>query len=273
MEATINRFRTVTRGRAVGVNRMTTAVAVTGSLGSYFWQPGGVIFYVLDIVVRAYLHFVAGSMAHEAAHGHLGNSKTANRWWGRLAMFPTAVPFVTFRKTHLRHHAATNVAGDDPDAFMNVRRPWQIPLRAWALPNYWLVWLVRNGRWNRTDTVEYVVSRLGHVAVYAAIAAHVGIGRVALGLFPALVLHSFLLWYGFAVKTHEGYSTGAAETRSHNYRGRFLYWFSFGLSMHRLHHLRPGLAWLQMAGRVPSATWRQSLSLARDMHAEGRSAG
>ncbi len=258
----------MTRARAIRVNRITTAAAVTAALGSYFWQPGGILQYALDILARAYLSFVAGSMAHEAAHGHLGNSKAANRWWGRLAMIPTTVPFVTFRKTHLRHHAATNIPGADPDAFMNVRRFWQIPLRAYALPNYWLVWLVRNGRWSRADTLDYAVSRLAHAAVYVAIAMHVGVGRVALGLFPALVLHSFLLWYGFAVKTHEGYSTGAPETRSHNYRGRFLYWFSFGLSMHRLHHLKPGLAWLQMAGRVPRATWRQSLSLARDMHAD-----
>ena len=72
-----------------------------------------------------------------------------------------------------------------------------------------------------------------NVAVYAAITYFVGFGRVLVGFIPAACLHSVVLWYYFAVKTHEGYSTEAPETRSHDYYGRALYLLSFGLSLHK----------------------------------------
>ena len=70
---------------------------------------------------------------------------------------------------------------------------------------------------------------------------------------PPLVLVSLLLWYPFAVQTHEGFSTGAAEERSHNYYGRFMFWFSLGLSIHRQHHLQPKLAWIELRPYVEAA--------------------
>ena len=230
------------RSQGIVINRITSSVAVALAMAGYFWQPIGGVHYALDILMRAYLSFVAGAMAHEAAHGHLGRSKSSNLWWGRVAMIPTTVPFLTFRKTHLRHHAATNVPEADPDAFLNTKKSWEIPLRTLALPHHWTLWLCRHGQWTRRDTVEYLATYLSYFTVYGAIAAFVGVERVALGLFPALTLHALLLWYGFAIRTHEGYSTGTPQSRSHNYYGRALYWFSLGLSMHRLHHLKPGLA-------------------------------
>ena len=70
---------------------------------------------------------------------------------------------------------------------------------------------------------------------------------------PPLILVSLLLWYPFAVQTHEGFSTGAAEARSHNYYGRFMYWFSLGLAMHREHHLQPKLSWIELRPFVQAA--------------------
>jgi len=256
---------TVSRSKAIMVNRITTLTAVSVALGSYFWQPALAIHYVLDIVIRAYLHFVAGSMAHESVHGHLGNSRSANWWWGRIALLPTTVPLVIFRKTHLHHHAATNIPEKDPDEFLNTPRKWEIPLRAWALPYHWVMWLWRNKRFTRADRIEYVATYAFEFALYGVIAYFVGIERLLLGMWPACTLHSLLLWYGFAIKTHEGYSTGDAKTRSHNYYGRLLYWCSFGLSMHRLHHMQPGLAWLQMKNKVPRGTWSQRFHFQRDM--------
>jgi fatty acid desaturase len=247
------------------VNRITICSVVCAALGSYFWQPTLLVHYVIDVVVRAYLHFAAGSMGHESVHGHLGNSRSANTWWGRIALLPTTVPFVIFRKTHLHHHAATNIPEKDPDEFLNTPRSWQIPLRAWALPYHWVTWLWRHGRLTRRDRLEYAATYLAEAAIYGTIAYIAGVERLLLGLIPATALHSLVLWYGFAIKTHEGYSTGPAEKRSHNYYGRLVYWLSFGLSMHRLHHLRPQLAWLQMSAEVRRGTWLQRLRLQRDI--------
>jgi fatty acid desaturase len=81
----------------------------------------------------------------------------------------------------------------------------------------------------------------------------VGPARLFWGIAPPLVLVSLLLWYPFAVQTHEGFSTGDAEMRSHDYYGHFMYWFSLGLSMHRQHHLQPKLSWIELRPYVRSA--------------------
>jgi fatty acid desaturase len=259
----------ISRDRAIVLNRIITSAVVSMAYASYFWQPVALAGYIADILSRAYLHFLAGSMGHEAAHGHLGRNRVSNIWWGRFAFLPTTAPFVTFRKTHIQHHAATNVSNADPDAFMNTTRKWEIPFRALLLPSHWVWWLWRHGRFSWGNRVEYVVTLAVQLSIYVVIANVVGMQRVILGLIPSGILHSFVLWYFFAVKTHEGYSTGPAVTRSHNYYGRRLYWLTCGLSMHRLHHMKPGLAWLQMAGAVPDGTLSQRLRFQRDVVRQG----
>jgi beta-carotene hydroxylase len=242
----MNHSTATTRARAITVNRALTCTTVSLALTSYFLQPSGLILYTCDVIIRAYLHFVAGVMAHESVHGHMGNTRKANAWWGRLALFPTTVPYVTFRTTHLYHHSATNIPELDPDEFLNTRHSWEIPFRAFALPYHWVLWMWKNGRFSRRERVEYYLTYAAAALVYGVLMVFTGVGRVAIGFLLSATLHSMLLWYWFAIKTHEGYLTGAPETRSHNYQSRFLYWFSFGLSMHRLHHMKPRLAWLQM---------------------------
>ena len=65
-------------------------------------------------------------------------------------------------------------------------------------------------------------------------------------MFPTLILVSLLLWIPFAYKTHEGFSTATQETRSHDYYGHLMFWFSLGLSLHRVHHMRPNFAWIEL---------------------------
>ena len=250
----MNRSTLVPRARAIMFNRMITCATVSMALASYFWQPTRLILYAIDIVFRAYLHYVAGVMAHESVHGHLGNTRSSNDWWGRIGLLPTTVPYVTFRKTHLHHHSATNIPEMDPDEFLNTRHSWQIPFRAFALPYHWVVWMSKNGKFSRRERIEYLLHYGVIAIVYGVIAYFTSVERVLIGLLASATLHSLLLWYYFAIKTHEGYSTGEPETRSHNYKGQLVYWFSFGLSMHQLHHMQPRLAWLQMAKFVPSVT-------------------
>jgi len=238
------------RSRAISLNQAVTIASVGGALASYMYHPAGWIALAVDIVVRAYLHFIAGAMAHEGVHGHMGNTRRSNDWWGRLALLPTTVPYVTFRKTHLHHHSATNIPELDPDEFLNTPHSWQIPFRAFALPYHWVLWMFRHGKFSRRERAEYGLHYAGVAVIYGTLMILVGWERVLFGFLPSATMHSFLLWYWFAIKTHEGYSTGPAETRSHNYDGRLLYWFSFGLSLHKVHHMEPRLAWLQMRTRV-----------------------
>lgn len=256
------------------LSRSMICVVVVASLGTLFWQPTNSFQYVLDVLLRTYIMFIGTVMAHEGVHGHLGRTKRANFWWGRLALLPTMVPYTNFRKTHQLHHAHTNIPDEDPDHFMKSRYLLEIPLRAVAMPHQWFFWLWKRGRIKQGDLTELTLNYVGIFAVYVLILAFVGSSRLFWGMFPALVLVSVLLWYPFAVQTHEGFSTGSAESRSHNYYGRFMYWFSLGLSMHREHHLQPKLAWIELKGYVEEApSGGRKLALLRrdirlDYHAE-----
>lgn len=246
------------------LSRSLIIVVVAAALGTLFWRPSSLLACLLDVLLRTYLIFVGAVMAHEGTHGHLGRTRAANSWWGRLALLPGMVPYTNFRKTHQLHHAFTNIPEKDPDHFMKPRHALEIPLRALAMPHQWFFWLRRRDRLKEDELVELVLNYLGIFAVYASILALVGPLRLLWGILPALILVSMLLWYPFALKTHEGFSTGSPESRSHNYYGRFMYWFSLGLSMHRVHHMKPGLAWIELKDYVQSAPQGAGLLPRRD---------
>jgi hypothetical protein len=212
----------------------------------------------VDILVRTYLVFLGTVMAHEGVHGHLGSTRRSNFAWGRIALIPSLVPFTNFRRTHHLHHAHTNEPDQDPDYFMKPRSAIEIPFRALAMPHQWYFWLKRRNLLDRKHRREVLLNYALIAAVFGGITAFVGPARVAWGVGPVLVFVSVLLWYPFALKTHEGHSVGAPETRSHDYYGRLLYWFSLGLSMHRVHHEKPQLTWIELKSYVqpaPEGSW------------------
>jgi fatty acid desaturase len=254
------------RPRIFILSRAVICAAVAASIGSLLLRPAGVCWYVGDVLLRAYLIFLGTVMAHEGVHGHLGRTRAANFWWGRVALLPSMVPFTNFRKTHHLHHAHTNVPGADPDHFMKSRSTFELLLRAVAMPHQWFFWLRRRGLVRKSDLVELALNYVGIFAIYGAVLLYAGPSRLFWGMAPALVIVSVLLWYPFAVQTHEGFSTGPAEARSHNYYGRFMYWFSLGLSVHREHHLQPKLSWVELREYVedaPAARGRWPLRLPR----------
>lgn len=255
-------------------SRFLIVAIVVVSLGSVFWQPTTWWQYALDIVIRAYVMFIGTVMAHDGTHGHLARSRTGNTWWGRLALLPVMVTHGKFRRTHLLHHAYTNHPDKDPDYFLAAPSEWELPIRAILMPHTWLFWMRRHNKLNREDMIDHLLNGAGIIVVHAALLYFVGVWRYVFAIFPAIVLLSFLLWYPFGVKTHEGYSQGEPETRSHNYYGKLLYWFSWGLSLHRVHHMFPQLTWMDL-GRYtdpsPRAGWRRWLPH-RDIRATSDSA-
>lgn len=227
------------------VNRWLIIAILLISFAQYFWTPTGA-WWAVEIIFRTYLLFLCGVLGHEASHGVLANSKIGNIWWGRVSFIPIMVPNVQFRITHRYHHAFTNEEGKDPDLLLKMDHWWQFPARALAMPHHWINWLKNNGLLNRSVVGEIIITYLAYGAIYGTLVYLVGWERVLYSLLPAQILNSFLLWYPFAVKTHEGHEVGAQEYRSHDYHGNFLYWLTMGLSMHRAHHMKPHLGWLQL---------------------------
>ena len=239
------------------LNRTLICAVCLLATGSLFIPVTSLPYLMLDVLLRTYLIFLGTVMAHESVHGHLGRTRRANFWWGRIALLPSMVPFTNFRRTHQLHHAFTNLPDKDPDHFMKSRNFLELSLRAIAMPHHWFFWLRRRGRLKRADLRELWLNYLAILALYAVILSFVGANRLFWGMAPPLVLVSLLLWYPFAVQTHEGFSTGTAAARSHNYYGQFMYWFSLGLSMHREHHLQPKLSWIELRPYVQAAPHRR----------------
>lgn len=249
-------------GRQRAISRAITVVVVALTFGTLLIPAASPWVIAADMLLRAYLMFIGTVMAHEAVHGHLARSRRWNAWWGRLALLPVMVTYSKFRRTHLLHHAHTNDPQRDPDYFLHTDREWELPLRALLMPHQWALWLRRRGQFTRRDALAHLLTWLSTWSVYGVLIYFAGWQRVLLGALGAMTLVSWLLWYPFAVKTHEGYSRGAAETRSHDYYGALLFWLSCGLSLHRVHHLQPGLSWLAMRSHVrpaPATGWRRLL--------------
>ena len=251
------------------LSRTIICLVVLFSLGSLLIPTPNLPLIVIDILLRTYLVFVGTVMAHEATHGHLGHTRAANLWWGRVALLPSMVPFTNFRRTHNLHHAHTNVPEDDPDYFMKSRNSIELALRAIAMPHHWFLWLRNRGRLNRADRLDLFFNYAGIACVFSIVLTLVGPLRLLTGMVPTLILVSWMLWYPFAVQTHEGFSTDAPETRSHNYYGKLMFWLSLGLSMHREHHLQPKLAWIELLPYVKEAPSRWSI-FTRDIRVDSQ---
>ena len=243
----------IRRSQVYYLNRSLICVICLLAIGSLFVPVVNATHLVFDILLRTYLIFLGTVMAHEGVHGHLGRTRRVNFWWGRIALLPSMVPYTNFRRTHQLHHAFTNVPDKDPDHFMKSRNLLELALRAIAIPHHWFFWLRKRGRLKRADLLELFLNYVAIAVLFAIVLAFIGPTRLLWGMAPPLVLVSLLLWYPFAVQTHEGFSTDALELRSHNYYGKFMYWFSLGLSMHREHHLQPKLSWIELRPYVQSA--------------------
>jgi fatty acid desaturase len=253
------------KARIHRLSRSIVSVLVIGSIAAFAFTPETPLGWAAEIAFRSWLMFLGGVMAHEATHGHLGTTRRSNDWWGRLALFPAMVPYLCFRKTHPMHHAHTNVPEDDPDYFVKPRHWLEVPLRSTAIPHYWVLWLERRNKLTRRDVVELVLHYLAMGAIFGTLMLIVGGARFWLSMGPSLVIVSTLLWYPFGVMTHEGFSTGAEEERTHNYYGHFAFWLSLGLSMHREHHLKPRLAWIELLPYVQPAPGRGLRLFQRDV--------
>jgi len=234
------------KAKVYNLSRFVCIAVFVLAIGSYFWQPEGALEWTLDILFRTWITFIGMVMAHDGTHGLLGKSNQANAWWGRLALIPCTVPYWIFKRAHLHHHANTNTPDKDPDCFLKPNRWYEVSFRALGMNHNWLVWLTKKGKVSRANWIEWIVHYIFIFAFYITIGSLVGYERAAWGLFGTLFVVSHVLWYPFAYYTHEGYSVGDQEERSHNYYGWGMYWFSFGLSMHRVHHQHQQLAWMEM---------------------------
>lgn len=254
-----------TKPQSILISRIICVLLVLTSTSLYFTRLEFWYDYAIEIIMRVYILFLCGVMGHEGSHGNLGMTGKQNDWWSRFVFIPMFLPNAPFRITHRYHHAFTNEEGKDPDLLLKIDSIWQFPGRAVAMPHYWVLWLVRNKLWSAKLKREYIFSYLFLIAFYSFIAWFVGIERILVTLLPAQMINSFILWYPFAIKTHEGHLTGEQIYRSHDYYGKLLFWLTCGLSLHRAHHLHQRKAWLELYPYVQKASLWDQVRMKRDI--------
>lgn len=128
--------------------------------------------------------FVIG---HDCAHRSFCKNKLVEDAVGTLAFLPLIYPYEPWRIKHDRHHAKTNMLGEDTAWHPVVRADWAAmppplraalelgmgPLRAWASIGHWALW--------HFDLRKYRVSEIPRVKVsLAAVAAFVALGWPAI---------------------------------------------------------------------------------------------
>jgi fatty acid desaturase len=173
------------RAAIYALSRTVICLVVVISLGTLLWNPATPQQYAADILLRTYVLFLGTVMAHEGAHGHLGRTRAANFWWARLALLPSLVPFITFRKTHRLHHAFTNIPDRDPDYFLKPRTPLEIPLRALMMPQHWFFWLRKRGLIHKGDILELIANYAGMLIVFSLLLFQIDAWRMVCGILPS----------------------------------------------------------------------------------------
>jgi len=204
--------------------------------------------------------YVAFTPLHEAAHRSLARARWVNEVAGRLAGIPLVGPFLAVRYVHLEHHKHTNHPDDDPDHWSGRGPRWLLPVR-WLTQDlhYYAVYL-RRSRPLR-EQVEVVATLAGFVATAAVLVA-TGHGRIAiLGWLVPARLAIGTLAFAFDYLPHRPHAITAKQDRfaaTSAFEGRAKYLATLGQSLHRVHHLYPGVPFYRYA-----AVWKAGFGAKR----------
>jgi fatty acid desaturase len=195
--------------------------------------------------VAAYVVFTP---LHEAAHRVVARRRWVNEVCGRLASVPLTGPFLAVRYLHLEHHKHTNDPDLDPDYWSGRGPRWLLPLR-WLTQDlhYYVVYLRRPRP--RRERVEVVLTFAALIAVAGALVAR-GHGREVACWLGSARLAIGVLAFSFDYLPHRPHRVTAKQDRvaaTSAFPGRIRYVLSLGQSLHRVHHLYPGVPFYRYA--------------------------
>ncbi|HVQ98131.1 MAG TPA: fatty acid desaturase [Mycobacterium sp.] len=215
----------------------------------------------VTIPVNAAVSFVMFTVVHEAVHHSISRKPWVNALLGRLAWILVSPTFCfsSFAFVHLAHHRYANDPADDPDAFANHARFWQLPIR-WALSDLFYVAYYRPRLRSRParELTEAAAMFTLSMAVVAAAAVTGNLWTLAVVIaIPQRVGMTFLAWW-FDWLPHHGLNDTPATNRYRTSRVRVgMEWLLTPLMLsqnyHVVHHLHPRVPWYRY---LP--TWREN---------------
>lgn len=229
---------------------LSTIAAINGS--AQVW---------VTILVNAAVTFLMFTVVHEAVHHSISRKPWVNGLLGRLAWIfvsPT-FGFSSFAFVHLAHHRYANDPADDPDAFANHARLWQLPFR-WALSDVFYVAYYRP-RMRSRPTRELTEAALMFTLSMAVVTAAAVTGNLwtlaVVVAIPQRIGMIVLAWW-FDWLPHHGLNDTPGTNRYRTSRIRVgMEWLVTPLMLsqnyHVVHHLHPRVPWYRY---LP--TWREN---------------
>ncbi len=188
----------------------------------------------------AYLVFTP---LHEAAHRSLTRAAWVNGLVGRVSALVLTGPFPAIRWLHLEHHRHTNEHDDDPDAWSGRGPAWLLPVR-WMTQDLGYYAFYVGHRRPRAERLESFAT----LAVLASAAIALGMSghatTILLGWLVPARLAICVLAFAFDYLPHRPHETPAKVDRhaaTHAVEGRVVFALTLGQSLHRVHHLYPGV--------------------------------
>jgi fatty acid desaturase len=195
--------------------------------------------------------YISFTPMHDAAHRSISRTRWINEVAGRLAIVPLFGPFPAVRYIHLEHHKHTNEPDADPDHWSGRGPTWLLPLR-WLSQDFHYYVVYAFARRPRAEKLETYLTLAALVAAACALVATGHGVTVLLGwLLPARLAIATLA-FAFDYLPHRPHDVPARTDRfaaTHIFEGRLKYAATLGQSLHRVHHLYPGVPFYRY-GRV-----------------------
>ena len=258
--------RRARRAKSVEWPTILVAVALYGAFALLTWFHDSLPWWLL-LPLGAYVVCLQGSLQHEAVHGH----PTAWPLVNELLVLPNLwlwMPFRTYRRTHLTHHADSRLTDplEDPESFYFTPEQWR---RLGNLERglFWLhntvagrlllgplvcVWRFASAEARRVTRKPRALASdwLPHIAGMALVLGWVlwicGMPLVeylAFFAFPGISLTLLRSFLEHQARAPIGERTVLIEA------GPLFSLLFFNNNLHAMHHAEPGLAWYKLPAR------------------------
>ncbi len=246
------KFAGTTLWLAIGVVGAIAGATTLALLGAIPLWVGG---------AANFCSFVAGyTVGHEIIHNNLTGRRRDLDWLNKVfgtVFFSVGFHSLTMHRfIHLRHHAHTNDAAKDPDAWINGRNPLELAFRlATHYPhyNYYAVKAALEAPGGMRFIARSMIEQVAPMIVAGACVA-AGFGREALILWigPAILLYPFLAFVLDWAPHHDLPTGSPCETSRllgapKGLLGKAFSWLYLFQNYHLIHHLWPRVPFYRYA--------------------------
>jgi beta-carotene hydroxylase len=212
------------------------AILVLSGFGYWLWEwPHWLCFSVNTLAMH-----LSATVIHDACHQCAHRNRVVNAILGHGSALVTALAFPVFSRVHLQHHGHVNHPKNDPDHYVSTGGPiWLSPVRFL----YHEVFFFQRRLWKKYELVEWFLSRLIWVAVFAIAIKYQFLGYILNFWFIPNFIVGIELGLFLDYLPHRPFVESDRWKNTRVYPNQFLNLLIFGQNYHLIHHLWPAIPW------------------------------